>query len=290
MKTFMPFRKSGTVLFAVLVALFLVVLSGNQSQTSPTTQHAALSTHITDQGTITTPAHITPTGQMVSDYSPTDKLPVSPASKLLYGFLLFPGISRRPVQFKRRAGSGRGYTPGNVSDAAAAYSSNGAAKLTQRAFQDGLALKTRRVRLSLTAGANATPVFFDFLGYSTRTLTNITVGGTSTTNTESGLRNQMGTAPFMIGRVYVQVSVSTMWNTIALQFIKRTSDGQINQVPFDSFFIQNPMNTNTLYNITDPVNVLADGGFAMSASLLNGEVLTLGFEIPAIVNTYAMSQ
>jgi hypothetical protein len=226
---------------------------------------------------------------MVNDFSPTDKLPLSPASKILYGFLIFPGL-KRSVAYSRRAGNGRPYTqPGNISDAQAAYSQNGSAKLVQRRFQEGLKLKVRRVRLTLTATANATPVIFDFLGYSTRVLTNVTVGGTNGTNTETGLRNQMGTAPFTIGKVWIGVSVSTMWNTINLQFISRTSDGQLNQVPFDSFFIQNPMNTNTLLNITDPIGVLADGGFAMSASLLNTEVLSLGFEIPEIVNTYAMS-
>jgi hypothetical protein len=81
-----------------------------------------------------------------------------------------------------------------------------------------------------------------------------------------------------------------MWSSINAAFLTADIDGKTTRVPVDTFFIQDPRNTNTLYNITQPINVLADGGLAFTATLLNGEVLTLGFEIPALVDTYAMSE
>lgn len=222
--------------------------------------------------------------------APEPATPVSPfAAVPLLGALFIPGMAKRKVQFKRRNG-GRAFTQAKVADATVAFDNAGGQKLAARRFQSGLRLKTRRVQLTLTGVTGAANfVIFDFAGVSNRTLTNVTVGGTFTTSTESALRQWMGTNPFYIGKVWVGVSVSTMWNSINLQFITKQVDGTLNQVPFNSFFLQNPMNTNTLLNITDPINVLADSGFAMSGTLANTEVLSLGFEIPEQVTSYAMS-
>lgn len=191
-----------------------------------------------------------------------------------------------PMQIQRRAGSGRKFTdPTGI-----ARSAGGAVRNVETVFQSDLKLGTRWITLSLTATANAVPVIFDFIGASTRTVTNVTIGGTFGTSTESVLRQLMGSTPFQIGRVKFKVSVATLFDSMNASFIQKSINGESKTVPINVAALQDPTNYNDKLLIVDDLGLVADGGLAFTATLLNGEVLTMTFEVPVIANNYAMSK
>jgi len=194
-----------------------------------------------------------------------------------------------PAQFRRRSASGRGYTAPQ-SNRNIARSSGGGSRPVDQVYQNDLKLGTRWVVLSLTATANATPVIFDFMGVSTRTLTNVTVGGTFGVNTESALRQLMGSNPFKIGMVKFKASVASLFGTMNAQFIQKKINGEAKTVPVPVSALEDPTNYQATLLVADDLDLIGDSGLAFTCTLLNGEVLTMTFAVPMITDNYAMSR
>lgn len=191
------------------------------------------------------------------------------------------------VVMRRRAGSGRGYTAPATHVATA---SNGAQRPVTTVYQNDLKLGTRWVTLSLTSAGSVSPVIFDFIGASSRSLTSITVGGTFGTNTESVLRQLMGSTPFKIGMVKFSVSAAAIFGTMNAKFIQVGINGETKTVPINVAALADPQNYNDKLLIADNLDLVADGGLAFQCTLANTEVLTLTFAVPDIANNYQMSK
>lgn len=287
-------RIGGTSILGALFAVCLLFALTGMS-TSPTSHPVktefAVQQASLDQGAISATEFITPTGVMVADNDSDENnsIPFTCAKFLTGALLINPFARRMPVRFKRN--TGRPFTAFQAARAEVSSDNNGGAKLVHRVHQNDLKLGTRRVRLSLTAGGAGpyTPVIFDFDGVESRTLTGITVGGTKGVNTEIMLRNRMGRAPFKIGRVLFQFSNSGMFGTLNASFIQNQINGERKTVPVDLFFLQNPGNYIATLAYSQPLDLIADGGLTFTCTLATNEVVTMGFDIPELVETYAMS-
>lgn len=195
-------------------------------------------------------------------------------------------FKKRTVAIRRRQASGRPFSaPTGV-----ARSASGASRPVETVYQSDLKLGQRWVTLSLTSAASVSPVIFDFIGASSRSLTSITVGGTFGTATESVLRQLMGSTPFRIGKVTFKVSVATIFDTMNAQFIQKSINGESKTVPINVSALQDPKNYSDKILIVDNLDLIADGGLAFQCTLANTEVLTLTFAVPDIANNYNMSR